>query len=92
MHLARVGPVKRGSVLRRDMGDETVLYDSKTGAVHALNPTASLVWDLCDGEHSLEAMEENGYLIPGFTKGLRQLGQQQHQYLENGQQYPKPSF
>ena len=56
--MARVGPVKRGSVLRRDMGDETVLYDSKTGAVHALNPTASLVWDLCDGEHSLEAMEE----------------------------------
>jgi len=39
--------------------------------------------------HALEAMEENGYLIPGFTKGLRQLGQQQHQYLETGKQYPK---
>lgn len=56
--MATVGPLRRSTVLRRDMGEETVLYDSKTGAVHALNPTASLVWDLCDGEHSLESMEE----------------------------------
>ena len=41
--------------------------------------------------NALEVMEENGYLIPGFIKGLRQLGQQQHQYLENGRQYPKPA-
>ena len=54
-----IGPLRKKSVLRRDMGEETVLYDEQTGAVHALNPTASLVWDLCDGKHSVGAMEES---------------------------------
>ena len=40
------------------MGQETVLYDKQTEAIHVLNPTAILVWDLCDGEHSLENMEK----------------------------------
>jgi len=40
------------------MGQETVLYAKETEAIHVLNPTALLVWDLCDGEHSVEDMEK----------------------------------
>ena len=51
-------PRRRDLVVCRKMGDETVLHDSETGAIHALNPNAYLVWDLCDGEHGLADMEK----------------------------------
>jgi len=51
-------PLRKRSVLCKRMGQETVLYDKQTEAIHVLNPTAILVWDLCDGEHSLENMEK----------------------------------
>ena len=51
-------PVRKESVLRGSMGDETVLYNEESGAIHVLNPTALLVWNLCDGEHGLAEMEQ----------------------------------
>lgn len=47
--------IKR-SVIVKQMGAETVLFDPESGAVHTLNPTARLIWQLCDGQHSLEDM------------------------------------
>lgn len=47
-------------------GHETLLYHaagqvegdaSLGGAIHALNPTARLIWDLCDGTHSVAEIE-----------------------------------
>jgi hypothetical protein len=52
-------PVRRSSVVSKKLGDETVLYDRETRAIHVLNPTAILVWELCDGKHSPEDMEES---------------------------------
>jgi hypothetical protein len=52
-------PVRRSSVISKKLGDETVLYDQETRAIHVLNPTAILVWELCDGSHSPEDMEES---------------------------------
>lgn len=46
-------PLKRGDIISRDMGTETLLYDAKAEAIHVLNPTALLIWNLCDGNHSL---------------------------------------
>ncbi|MFC1572218.1 HPr-rel-A system PqqD family peptide chaperone [Candidatus Eisenbacteria bacterium] len=51
-------PLRKNSLLIRRMGEETVLYDRNTGAIHTLNPTALLIWDLCDGKHALEDMEQ----------------------------------
>ena len=50
-------PMRKDSVLRGSKGDETVLYNEESGAIHVLNPTALLVWNLCDGEHSIEEIE-----------------------------------
>jgi hypothetical protein len=40
------------------------------GAVHALNPTARLIWDLCDGNHTLadiEAALRDAFEVPAGT-------------------------
>jgi len=51
-------PLKREDIVCRDMGTETLLYDARAEAIHLLNPTALLIWNLCDGNHSLRDMRE----------------------------------
>jgi PqqD family protein of HPr-rel-A system len=51
-------PLKRADVLELDMGDGIVLYDPESKLVHHLNPSASLLWQLADGEASLEQLVE----------------------------------
>jgi len=51
-------PQRRPELLSERAGRETLVYGSGQGAVHALNPTASLIWDLCDGAHSLAEIEQ----------------------------------
>jgi PqqD family protein of HPr-rel-A system len=46
-------PRKRADVLELDMGDGVVLYDSQSRLVHHLNPSASILWQLSDGEASV---------------------------------------
>jgi hypothetical protein len=46
-------PRKRADVLELDMGDGVVLYDPGSRLVHHLNPSASLLWSLSDGEASV---------------------------------------
>ena len=54
-------PQRRPELLIERAGRETLIYTTGPagaagGAVHALNPTAALIWDLCDGAHSLPAI------------------------------------
>ncbi len=42
-------PRRRPDVLELDMGDGFVLYNGDATLVHHLNPSAALVWRLCDG-------------------------------------------
>jgi hypothetical protein len=58
-------PLKRGDIVCRDMGMETLLYDAQAEAIHVLNPTALLIWNLCDGNHSLQDMK--GELMTAFS-------------------------
>lgn len=44
----------RGSIIVKDMGEETVLYNPDTRKIHILNNTALFIWQLCDGRHSIE--------------------------------------
>jgi len=53
-----IKPLGKAGVICKKMGEETVLYDPATEALHVLNPTSHFIWNLCDGEHSLEAMIE----------------------------------
>ena len=51
-------PKRRPSVISKKLGHETVLYDQETRAIHVLNPTGILVWELCDGRHNPEEIEQ----------------------------------
>jgi len=51
-------PLRKEGILSRQLGDETVLYDSENGDVHIINTTAEFVWNLCDGSHSLDEIEQ----------------------------------
>lgn len=51
-------PVRKPGVMARDIGDELFLYEVGGREIHILNPTARLVWELCDGEHAVVDMEQ----------------------------------
>jgi hypothetical protein len=51
-------PARKSTIQKGKMGNESVLFDKETGSVHVLNPTADMIWDLCDGRHSIEEIEE----------------------------------
>ena len=47
-------PIAHTRALRRDEGDETLLFDPANGAIHSLNATARRIWELCDGARSVD--------------------------------------
>ena len=50
-------PVRSAEIIVKEVGSETLLYSNHAGAIHILNPTAELIWQLCDGNHTLEDMK-----------------------------------
>jgi PqqD family protein of HPr-rel-A system len=50
-------PVRKDGVMARKLGDECLLYDPATGALHVLNASGHMVWEMCDGAHTPEDME-----------------------------------
>jgi hypothetical protein len=58
-------PKRRADVNVRNVDGEVVVLDRQSDLIHQLNPTASYVWDRCDGQasvaeiaHQLAAMFE----------------------------------
>jgi PqqD family protein of HPr-rel-A system len=49
---AEYRPAKGADVLELDMGDGLILFNHDSSLVHHLNPSAALVWQLCNGEAS----------------------------------------
>lgn len=49
-------PRKRSDVLELDMGDGFILYNHDSSLVHHLNPTAAVVWQVLDGEATVERL------------------------------------
>ena len=50
-------PVRREDVIYKQLNEaEAILYDLETGCLHVLNSTAMLIWEACDGAHTLEDM------------------------------------
>jgi hypothetical protein len=50
---SRQAPTRRPAVERRLDGGG-VLLDVAGGAMYVLNPTAWMIWELCDGRHSAD--------------------------------------
>jgi hypothetical protein len=57
-------PKRREDVLTEPLDGETVVLDLVSGEYHLLNPTGQLIWEHCDGEHSLDDLAN--VLVQGF--------------------------
>ncbi len=53
-----VEPKRQPGITVKDIGGETLLYSTDEEAIHILNPTAQLIWELCDGGHSVTDIEQ----------------------------------
>jgi hypothetical protein len=49
-------PRKRASVVLRELGAESMLYDPQGDKVVRLNATARRIWELCDGGKDIPAI------------------------------------
>lgn len=52
-------PKTRKDILCKKIGSEVLLYDPKTEKVHVLNSTSYFIWELIDGNNSIEQMENS---------------------------------
>lgn len=60
-------PCVNNNVICKTLGSEEVLYNPSTDAVHVLNQTSALIWELCDGRHTLADIERairNKFSVP----------------------------
>lgn len=51
-------PIHKPGITLKDIGGEAMLYSAEEQAVHVLNATARIIWDLCDGQHPPAQMEQ----------------------------------
>jgi hypothetical protein len=49
-------PRRRDGLVTELFDDELVVYDPSVPALHLLNATATMVWQECDGERTVEAI------------------------------------
>ena len=56
--LVTPNPTKRDDLLISEIGGDLILYNTADEAVHVLNPTARVVWELCDAQHTADDMAQ----------------------------------
>jgi PqqD family protein of HPr-rel-A system len=71
-------PRHRASVLELDMSDGVILYDDAASLVHHLNPSAAVIWHICDGTGTLEELardlaEEYGLDLDLISEQIAQV-------------------
>jgi hypothetical protein len=49
---------KNPSVSSKITDSDLILYDASMNSVHILNRTANLIWELCDGMHTINDIEK----------------------------------
>ena len=49
-------PRRKTNLIDRVVDGERVLLDAEQNSIHKLNPTASAIWDRCDGKRDVEAI------------------------------------
>lgn len=66
-------PERRPDVEVREVETELLVLDRRDGKIHQFNHSAALVWELCDGRHSVEeitAQVATAYSAPVDTVKL----------------------
>lgn len=49
---------KRENLTVQSVDEETLILDLDSNHIHQLNPTASFIWELCDGKMSVDRLTE----------------------------------
>lgn len=49
-------PRRRADIVLQDVGGEAILIDPRTDEAHVLNGSAARLWQLCDGERTLDQL------------------------------------
>jgi pyrroloquinoline quinone biosynthesis protein D len=49
-------PRRRVDIVLQDVGGEAILIDPRTDEAHVLNGSAARLWQLCDGERTLDQL------------------------------------
>lgn len=60
-------PCVNHNIVCKTVGSEKVLYNPSKDAVHFLNQTSALIWELCDGGHTIADIERairHKFLVP----------------------------
>lgn len=47
-------PVRSAAVTLERVGEEAILHDRERGRVHVVNGSAARLWELCDGQATLD--------------------------------------
>jgi len=50
-------PVRNTKFSIKSIGQKTLIYSTHNKAIHVLNPVAWLIWELCDGKHTIKDIE-----------------------------------
>jgi hypothetical protein len=51
-------PRRIDGVMSKALGNETLLYWADGKRIHVLNRTARMIWELCDGQHTVQEIEQ----------------------------------
>jgi hypothetical protein len=47
-------PIPSKDVSLQRVGNEAILHDRRNGRAHVINESAAQIWDLCDGQNTLD--------------------------------------
>lgn len=51
-------PLHKSNLLLKDLGGEFLIYSAVQKEIHVINPTAQLIWELCDGRHTVDEIAQ----------------------------------
>jgi len=51
-------PIRKNEIVVRTLDNEGLLYHPHKKELHVLNKTSLAIWELCDGSHNLEDIEQ----------------------------------
>jgi PqqD family protein of HPr-rel-A system len=57
--IAVVKPLQRSDVAFAQIGEEAVVFDPLHGGLHLLNPSAALVYRVCDGSATIDELADD---------------------------------
>lgn len=80
-------PTRRSDISVKDIGGEIFLHDNEGKAIHVLNSTAQLIWNLCDGQHTPAEMEmaiRERFAVPAGHDVMKDIDQTLKTFVAKG--------